>query len=61
MAQSSRTTTAQVMPSRDPVVKRDPLSSRGGKVPTGSVVDLRPPAGGSKPPKFSSNGSRPEA
>jgi len=49
------------MPGRDPVVKRDPLSSRGGKVPTGSVVDLRPPAGGSKPPKISSNGSRPEA
>jgi hypothetical protein len=31
-------------------VKRDPLSKRGGKVPTGgSISGIKPPAGGSKP------------
>lgn len=37
--------------------KRDPLSSKGGKVPTGrSIINLRPPSGGSKP-----SSGRPEA
>lgn len=35
-------------------VKRDPLSTRGGKVPTGKVSGMKPPNGGSTP---SSNGS----
>lgn len=40
-------------------VKRDPLSKRGGKVPTsGSVATMRPPAGGSKPPAKSSSGDK---
>jgi hypothetical protein len=31
-------------------VKRDPLSTKGGKVPTGgSITHLQPPTGGSTP------------
>lgn len=44
MAQPSRRDTQTA-------IKRDPLSKKGGKVPTsGSVTNLRPPAGGSTPP-----------
>lgn len=35
-------------------VKRDPLSTKGGKVPTGKIAGMKPPTGGSKP---ASNGS----
>lgn len=35
-------------------VRRDPLSTKGGKVPTGKVAGMKPPTGGSKP---ASNGS----
>lgn len=38
-------------------VKRDPLSTRGGKVPSGGeIVGLKPPPGGSKSAS-SANGS----
>jgi hypothetical protein len=40
-------------------IKRDPLSKTGGKVPTsGSVADLRPPVGGSKPPATAGSGNK---
>jgi hypothetical protein len=40
-------------------IKRDPLSKRGGKVPTsGSVATMRPPAGGSKPPAAAGSGNK---
>ena len=40
-------------------IKRDPLSKKGGKVPTsGSVTNMRPPAGGSKPSPTASSGNK---
>lgn len=40
-------------------IKRDPLSKRGGKVPTsGSIADMRPPAGGSKAPAAPAPGAK---
>jgi hypothetical protein len=30
-------------------VKHDPLSTKGGKVPTGKIAGMKPPTGGSKP------------
>lgn len=40
-------------------IKRDPLSKKGGKVPiSGSVANMRPPAGGSKPPAAPSTGNK---
>jgi len=40
-------------------VKRDPLSTRGGKVPTGGdITGMKPPSGGSKPAPTTESGKK---
>lgn len=40
------------------IIKRDPLSTKGGKVPTGgSISHIQPPTGGSKPTSNGAGGS----